>query len=52
MRCRQTLRTHRAGLDAVAQALLEHETLDGAEVVRLINEAMGKQVAAEVDAGT
>ncbi len=38
-RCRQTLRTHRAGLNAVAAALLEHETLDGAEVKRLIDDA-------------
>ena len=35
-RCRETLRTHRAGLDLVARALLEHETIDGAEVHRLI----------------
>jgi cell division protease FtsH len=40
-RCRQTLRSYRAGLDAVARALLEHETIDGAEVRRLIDEAMG-----------
>jgi cell division protease FtsH len=40
-RCRQTLRHYRGGLDAVAQALLEHETIDGAEVRRLIDEAMG-----------
>jgi cell division protease FtsH len=40
-RCRQTLRTYRSGLDAVARALLEHETIDGAEVRRLIDEAMG-----------
>src|ERR687893_212373 len=38
-RCRQTLRAHRAGLDLVARSLLEHETIDGAEVRRLINEA-------------
>jgi hypothetical protein len=36
-RCRQTLRPHRPGLDAVAEALLERETLDGAEVRRLID---------------
>ena len=41
-RCRQTLRTHRAGLDAVAAALLERETLDGAEVRRLIDAAQGQ----------
>ena len=44
-RCRQTLRTHRAGLDAVAAALLERETLDGAEVRRLIDEALGQTAA-------
>ena len=31
-----TLRDHRNGLDLVARALLEHETIDGAEVSRLI----------------
>jgi cell division protease FtsH len=40
-RCRLTLREYRAGLDAVAKSLLEHETIDGAEVRRLIDEAMG-----------
>jgi cell division protease FtsH len=40
-RCRQTLREYRSALDAVAQALLEHETIDGAEVRRLIDDAMG-----------
>jgi cell division protease FtsH len=40
-RCRQTLREYRSALDAVAQALLEHETIDGIEVRRLIDEAMG-----------
>ncbi|MBW3573339.1 MAG: ATP-dependent zinc metalloprotease FtsH [Actinobacteria bacterium] len=38
-RCRDTLRHYRPGLDAVAAALLEHETIDGAEVTRLIDEA-------------
>jgi cell division protease FtsH len=38
-RCRDTLRAHRAGLDLVARSLLEHETIDGAEVRRLINQA-------------
>jgi cell division protease FtsH len=36
-RCRVTLREHRNGLDLVARALLEHETIDGSEVTRLIN---------------
>ncbi|MBW8826800.1 MAG: ATP-dependent zinc metalloprotease FtsH [Acidobacteria bacterium] len=39
-RCRQTLTAYRPGLDAVAAALLEHETIDGDEVRRLVNEAM------------
>src|SRR3954470_24882501 len=34
--CRRTLTEHRGGLDLVARALLEHETIDGAEVSRLI----------------
>jgi cell division protease FtsH len=38
-RCRETLRQHRQGLDLVARALLEHETIDGAEVTRLIRVA-------------
>jgi cell division protease FtsH len=40
-RCRTTLREHRHGLDLVARALLEHETIDGSEVTRLINLAGG-----------
>jgi cell division protease FtsH len=47
-RCRQTLRTYRSGLDAVAAALLEHETIDGAEVRRLIDQAMGSPVTEPV----
>ncbi len=38
-RCREKLRQHRKGLDLVARALLEHETIDGAEVTRLIRVA-------------
>jgi cell division protease FtsH len=38
-RCRQTLGANRGGLDLVARALLEHETIDGAEVQRLIEVA-------------
>jgi cell division protease FtsH len=34
-----TLRHHRRGLDAVAAALLQHETIDGAEVARLVDSA-------------
>ena len=36
-RCRETLTRERKGLDLVARALLEHETIDGAEVDRLID---------------
>jgi cell division protease FtsH len=35
-RCRQLLTEYRNGLDLVARSLLEHETVDGAEVKRLI----------------
>jgi cell division protease FtsH len=41
-RARDTLRFHRSGLDAVARALLENETIDGAEVGRLVDEAAGQ----------
>jgi cell division protease FtsH len=41
-RAREALRKHRAGLDAVAHALLEEETVDGAEVGRLVDEAAGR----------
>jgi cell division protease FtsH len=36
-RCRVTLRENRHGLDLVARALLEYETIDGSEVNRLID---------------
>jgi cell division protease FtsH len=35
-RCRQLLTEYRNGLDLVARSLLEHETVEGAEVKRLI----------------
>ena len=35
-RCREVLVEYRHGLDLVARALLEHETISGAEVERLI----------------
>jgi cell division protease FtsH len=35
-RCRAILLENRKGLDLVARALLEHETIDGSEVTRLI----------------
>ena len=40
-RARKVLSEYRAGLDAVAQALLEHETISGEEVGRLVDEAVG-----------
>ncbi|HEX6423719.1 MAG TPA: ATP-dependent zinc metalloprotease FtsH [Acidimicrobiales bacterium] len=46
-RCRQTLREHRHGLDLIARALLEHETIEGAEVNRLIDLADGRTERAD-----
>ncbi len=43
-RATTVLRTHLKGLEAVAGALLEHETVDGNEVKRLVDEAHGSQV--------
>ena len=46
-RARRILEEHRAGLEAVAKALLEHESIDGAEVARLIDSAYGRPVHGE-----
>ena len=43
-RCRETLTTHRAGLDLVARSLLEHETISGAEVDRLLGLTTGNGI--------
>jgi cell division protease FtsH len=43
-RATKLLTQHRVGLDAVARALREHETIDGAEVRRLVDEANGAVV--------
>ncbi|MGH9155478.1 MAG: ATP-dependent zinc metalloprotease FtsH [Acidimicrobiales bacterium] len=43
-RATRELQTHRDGLNAVAAALLEHETIDGAEVKRLVDQASGRSV--------
>jgi cell division protease FtsH len=43
-RATDIVRQHRLGLEAVAHALLEHETVDGAEIARLIDEAFGRPV--------
>ena len=40
-RCHDVLTEHRNGLDLVARSLLEHETISGAEVNRLITLAAG-----------
>ena len=45
-RCRQTLTEYRHGLDLVARALLEHETIGGDEVERLIAVSRGDAPAA------
>jgi len=44
LRAEQVLSEHRGGLDAVANALLEHETIDGREIARLVDEAFGRPV--------
>jgi cell division protease FtsH len=46
-RCRVTLVEQRNGLDLVARSLLEHETIDGAEVYRLV--ALGRTGRSAVD---
>jgi cell division protease FtsH len=40
----EVLTLHRRGLEALARALLEHETLDGESAARLIDEAHGEPV--------
>ncbi|MGH9297275.1 MAG: ATP-dependent zinc metalloprotease FtsH, partial [Acidimicrobiales bacterium] len=44
LRAENMLREHRTGLESVARALLEHETVDGAEIARLIDVAYGRPV--------
>ncbi|MDH5290981.1 MAG: cell division protein FtsH, partial [Acidimicrobiia bacterium] len=41
VRCKELLTTNRKALNLVARGLLEHETLSGDEVRRLINVASG-----------
>jgi len=43
------LREHQRGLAAVAQALRQRETIDGAEVARLVDEAYGRPVHDHID---
>ena len=45
-RALDVLTEHRGGLDAIAAALLEHETIDGATVGRLVDAAFGRPVHA------
>jgi cell division protease FtsH len=42
----ETLTRHRSGLEAVAHALLEQESIDGVEVGRLVDDAFGRPVHA------
>ncbi|MGH9295042.1 MAG: hypothetical protein ACRD0B_06900, partial [Acidimicrobiales bacterium] len=42
------LREHHAGLESVARALLERETIDGREIARLVDTAYGRAVHGEV----
>jgi cell division protease FtsH len=46
-RARTLLNQHRPGLDLVAKALLDRETVDGAEVAKLIQEGLSTPVAVE-----
>ncbi len=43
-RALRLLREHRTGLDRVASALLEHETIDGADVKQLVDAAAGRDI--------
>jgi cell division protease FtsH len=43
-RCRKVLSEYKDGLDAVAKALLERETLEGVEVGKIVDQAMGRKV--------
>jgi cell division protease FtsH len=44
LRAENMLKEHRKGLEAVARALLEHETVDGAEIARLVDTEYGRPV--------
>jgi ATP-dependent Zn protease len=52
-RATELLSKHRAALDAVAEELLERETIDGADVVRLVQASLGETPGPETaPAGT
>ena len=48
-RATAVLHEHRSGLESVARALLEFETVDGAEIARLVDTAYGKPVHGPVE---
>jgi hypothetical protein len=45
------LEKNRAGLDLVAQSLLEQETIDGATVARLVQDGLGRPQIVEPSPG-
>jgi cell division protease FtsH len=47
-RALRLLREHQRGLAAIAQALIQRETIDGAEVSRLVDQAYGRPVHDQV----
>jgi cell division protease FtsH len=49
-RARQLLSTHRRGLDLVAESLLEKETVEGAEVGRLVQQGLAESQRAQAAA--
>ncbi|MDO8390891.1 MAG: ATP-dependent zinc metalloprotease FtsH [Actinomycetota bacterium] len=49
-RALELLKKHRAALDRVSEALLERETMDGAEVANLVHEHLGDVVSSETPA--
>jgi len=52
-RCHATITEHRNALDLIARSLLEHETIDGSEVMRLVGLAPAPAPAAvPADVGT
>ena len=51
-RASSVLGEHRSGLEAVAKALLEFETVPGAEIARLVDEAYGRPVHPTRDSDT
>jgi cell division protease FtsH len=51
-RALRLLREHQRGLAAIAQALIQRETIDGAEVSRLVDQAYGRPVHEQVGVPT